>query len=177
MNTFDPTLLQPGDVLLYRPGKLRDGWAGWFFGLLIAIKTWTRVSHCEVYIGDKKSVASRDGRGVAKYPLRLKGLGFVLRPKKQPVDMLHGLKWFYSSTGPNGHGYDWWGLLVFSGFLHRLKVSMPNRDFCSEFLCRWCRDGTLNPLFNDQWDSDRTPPSMILSSVALELIWQDGDPL
>ncbi len=163
----EPTLEQ-GDVLLYRPGNLRNGVMGWFFGLLITLKTWTRISHAEVYIGDNQAMASRDGKGVAKYPLRRDGLAYVLRPKAAP-DMLQGFRWFYSNA--NGQKYDWMGILVFT---LAVKQGAKDRMYCSEFACRFYRDGFGVPLFADTWDSDRTPPSMLLSSLALSCIWHDG---
>jgi hypothetical protein len=65
--------LKPGDVLLYKPKGL--------FGWLIRVKTWHKIAHVECYVGDGLSVASRDGKGVGKYPLRSSELAVVCRPK------------------------------------------------------------------------------------------------
>lgn len=160
---FDPSILLPGDVLLYRPTG--------FFGWLISVKTWSDVSHVEVYIGDNSALASRDGVGVARYMLRTSEVGYVMRPKRG-LNLNTGLDWFY--TKANGQKYDWKGILVFS---HAVKQGNPNKMFCSEFVCRLFRDGFLLPLFNSEWDSDRTPPAMLLSSLSLELVWSDGKKL
>lgn len=61
-----------GDILLYPPRS--------FFGRLIAIKTWHKIAHVEIYAGDGQSVASRDGIGVNLYPARLDDVKHVLRP-------------------------------------------------------------------------------------------------
>lgn len=95
--------LKPGDTLLYRPaGK---------FGLLIAVKTWHRISHVEVYDGNLKSLASRDGLGVDRYPLRLSELAYVLRPQVK-LDLEAGRKYFDSLKGTP---YGWLDLANFVG--------------------------------------------------------------
>ena len=166
-----PDLLQPGDVLLYRPAKLRAGLASWFFGKVISIKTWTDISHCECYIGPGQSLAARDGVGVNLYPLRTADLGYVLRPKG-PLNIERGLAWFYKNAC--GQKYDWLGLMVFA---HAVKQGDPNKSFCSEFVARLFDRGFHYPLFSWMWDSDRVSPSMLASSVNLELIWNDGGAL
>ena len=93
--------LAPGDCLLYKPSSV------WSYA--IAIKTWNKVSHCEAYIGDGYSVASRDGLGVARYPLRLDGLVKVLTPNKA-FSVGAAMAWFATV---NGQGDDWIGLSRF----------------------------------------------------------------
>lgn len=171
---FDPSILLPGDVLLYRPGKLKSGFLGWFFGRLIAVKTWTNISHVEVYVGNDFSLASRDGKGVARYSLRLTEIGYVLRPIKPLTqqELSDGLAWFYSKA--DGQGYDWLGIMVFS---HAVKAGNPYKMFCSEFACRLFRDGFKRPLFSAEWNPDRTPPAMLLATPSLEVVWWDKRPL
>lgn len=82
--------LLPGDVLLYRPTS--------FFGWAIRIKTGSPVSHVEVYVGGGESVASRDGIGVNRYPLRTSALTHVLRPNV-PFDLPAALYWFAQHKG------------------------------------------------------------------------------
>src|SRR2546430_7436827 len=94
--------LQPGDALLYRPST--------FFGWIIALKTWTRISHIEIYAGGGLSVASRNGIGVGKYPLRLDNLARVRRPRGL-FFLDRAMTWFQTV---DGHKYDYWGLLVFA---------------------------------------------------------------
>ncbi len=97
-----PNLL-PGDLLLYNtPGSLVD--------CVIRLKTWSVAAHCECYIGESRSLASRNGIGVGNYPLRIEGLIAVLRPK-QPFGRTRALEWFKTVDGQK---YDFLGLLCFS---------------------------------------------------------------
>lgn len=157
--TTIPELL-PGDCLLYRPNSL--------FGHVIAVKTWTDISHVEVYIGGGESVGSRERLGVRKYPLRTGQLGFVLRPSLQPVDLEAGLRWFYSEA--LGQKYDYLGLLVFT---HAVKKGARDRMFCSEFTTRFYRSANY-PVFAPHWDADRVSPSLFLCSPKLVMWWSDG---
>lgn len=96
--------LREGDIMLYRPKK--------FFGWLIATKTWHKISHVEVYDGNFQSLASRDGQGVGRYPLRLSELAYVLRPSV-PLDLAKGRAYFESMKGTP---YGWCDLVDFLGF-------------------------------------------------------------
>ena len=160
--TFDFADVRQGDVLLYRPTGI--------FGKIISIKTWTHVSHVEVYAGGGTALASRDGKGVARYALRTEDLGYVLRPTKR-LDWDAALEWFYNSA--DGQKYDWKGIMVFS---LAVRQGAMDRMFCSEFACRFFDRGG-HPLFAPGWDADRTPPSMLLATRELELVWQDGKPI
>lgn len=95
--------LLPGDVLLYRPVS--------FFGAIIAMHTWHRVSHVEVYLGHGLSSASRDGLGVNIYPVRLSQLAYVLRPTV-PVDAAALVSYTESWRGTP---YGWRQLLDYFG--------------------------------------------------------------
>jgi hypothetical protein len=135
--------LEPGDVLLYSPKGL--------FGWIIRIKTWHKVAHCEVYIGGQESVASRDGIGVGRYPLRAAQLVTVCRMKPDairdraglilPFNMPKAMRWFASMKGTP---YGWSDLIQFAGF---------NVDgwgiVCSPFVARFLRNGGLDP-FNGE---------------------------
>jgi uncharacterized protein YycO len=155
---FDPSILRPGDSLLYRPSTL--------FGLIIKYKTWARFSHVEVYIGGDQSVGARE-KGVRVWPLRLDHLGCVLRPYCPP-NMESGLEWFYSKA--NGQGYDYLGLLCFT---LAAKQGSPNKQFCSELGTRFYRAGQLN-IFAPHWDADRIAPGNFLMTPAFEIAWTDG---
>jgi len=128
---FDVSLLKSGDCLLYRPSNL--------FGKIISIKTWSHISHVEVYINNNKSVASRDGIGVDMYDLRTNNLGYILRPNL-PLKINKALRWFNKEA--RGQKYDWKGILVFS-----LAVKQGNNQkmFCSEFATRFYRKGDFKP--------------------------------
>lgn len=105
-------LLKAGDILLYRPCKFQwKSWWTWPFGQLIAVKTWHHISHVELYDGNKNSLASRDGKGVARYPTRLSELTYVLRPTVA-LNLDAGRKWFETELGTP---YGWLDLLNFIG--------------------------------------------------------------
>lgn len=158
---MDLTQLKPGDCLLYKPKKSS------IFGWLISIKTWHRVSHCEVYIGDGYSVASRDGLGVNVYPTRYSELTAVYRPKPEyKFNLSSALKWFL--TEAKGQKYDWIGLLRFTWGASYTKGGTNNQQFCSEFLTRFYRAGGLDP-FNGE-DADAVPPYLFSISPVFEKV-------
>lgn len=149
---------KPGDALVYRPTG--------FFGWAIATKTWHRWSHVEgVEVPGKTSVASRDGKGVNRYPFREAQLGMVLRP---PVtfDFDKAMVYFRSVQG---QPYDFWGLMSF----YRTKAAATNgRQFCSEFLANWYRAGGCNPFHRE---ASETIPPYYFAALAdeVEVIWSD----
>lgn len=156
MTTVDRASLQPGDCLLYAPGKGLFGW-------IISLKTWHSIAHCEGYLGQGLSVASRDGLGVGMYPFREAGLSAVWRPIV-PFDQVRAQHWFWSV---NGQKYDWLGLLRFAW---RAKVRNDgNKQFCSEFLTRWYRAGGIDP-FNGE-DADAIPPYLFGVSSMFRKVW------
>jgi hypothetical protein len=143
--------VQSGDNLLYRPASI--------YGLLIAIKTWHMVSHCEGYVGNGQSVASRDGIGVGLYPTRYSDLAYILRPR-QPFLLAVAMDTFRRKY--QGQGYDWLGLLRFASREPVSSTRFNNKQFCSEFLTRWDRAGGIDP-FNDE-DADAIAPFEFLLS-------------
>lgn len=141
--------LKPGDCLLYKPKKSS------LFGWLIAIKTWHAISHCEVYIGDGLSAASRDRIGVDIYPTRYSELTMVLRPKPEyHFNLAMALKWFILSA--KGQKYDWLGLLRFTWRSDYSKGNTNNKQFCSEFVLRFYRAGNFDPMPGE--DADAVAP-------------------
>lgn len=158
---FDTSLLKPGDCLLYRGTS--------FWSILIQIKTWHPISHCECYVGDGYSVASRDGRGVDVYPLRENGLVAVLRIKPEYKFRLQSaIVWFLRAA--KGQGYDWLGLLRFTWKTDYIKGDKNNKQFCSEFLTRFYRNGGVDPFNGD--DADAIAPFMFLDSPVFDIIWR-----
>jgi hypothetical protein len=156
---FFERILLPGDALLY-------GVNGWKspFSRLIQIKTWSDVSHIEVYLGDGKALASRNGEGVAIYPLRTDDLRYVLRPVEE-FDMELARAWLKESQ-VIGQKYDWWGLLRF----FTIGKGKSDRQFCSELATRFYRAGGLIP-FHPVIDADAVSPGMYLTSTAFEHWW------
>ena len=130
---IDVNALQPGDVLLYKPSGL--------FGRLIALKTWHALSHVEVYVGAGQSVASRDGQGVDRYPLRTDKLAHVLRPTVD-IDLSAGLRWFEREA--RGLPYGWWDLGSFVGLTHD-----GHGMVCSPFATAFLRNCGM-PIFNKE---------------------------
>lgn len=150
-----------GDVLLYA----RSG----VYSRLIQIKTWSRVSHCEVvaeYGSHPSVVASRNGVGVGEYALDLNGLYAVVRPVV-PFDVHAALQWFDTV---NGQGYDWLGLLAF--FSAQRQGRENGKMFCSEFSTRFLRAGGVDP-FNGA-DADAIAPADFLKNSMLVRIPLEG---
>ncbi len=119
--------IKAGDVLLYS-GK------GWI-DRAIQAKTWSRYSHCEIYDGGGYALASRNGIGVSRYPVRLHGLLAIMR-LRVPFDMQAIRDWFDSV---DGQPYDWWGLLAFTSA--KIQGRENFKQFCSEFVARALRVG------------------------------------
>jgi hypothetical protein len=149
--------IQPGDCLLYKPKG--------FFGMFIALKTWHNIAHCETYIGKDRdglhqSVASRDGIGVGLFPIREPQLAWVLRPK-EPILMAVAMDKFRRVY--QGQGYDFLGLIRFAWREPVSATRFNNKQFCSEFLTRFYRDGGMKDLFNGE-DADAVPPYLFLTA-------------
>lgn len=147
--------LRVGDVLLYSGTGL--------FSRLIRLKTWSKYSHVEVYVGDGESVASRDGIGVGLYQIRLDQLRAILRPSSD-FRAVDALKWFASVEG---QGYDWSGLFAFTAAKWQGREN--GKQFCSEFATRFLRAGGVDP-FNG-YDADGIAPGEFRKSPALTLVW------
>lgn len=138
---------QPGDCLLYAGTG--------FFSRIIKIKTWSPVSHCELYIGDGQSVASRDGVGVGTFTVRTDGLYAVLRPLA-PFNLPKAMRWYKTVEGQR---YDWLGLLR----MFTIGEQSTNMQFCSEFETRMYRAGDFEP-FTPEIDADLVAPGQYLYS-------------
>jgi hypothetical protein len=144
------SLLMPGDCLLYEGKGIAS--------TIIFLKTWHKISHCEMYVVQGTSVAARDFKTSDYFPLREEGLVKVLRPKPQfEFKMSEALKWFDKNA--KGTKYDIWGLLRFASWKNPfsfLGVKDKDKNFCSELLTRLYRAGGL-PVFNRE-DADAIAP-------------------
>jgi hypothetical protein len=150
---------QPGDCLVYAG---RSFWS-WF----IKVKTWSPASHVEVYIGDGKAVASRDGKGVNLYDSTNTNLLAILRPN-ETFDIKAALAYFDTVRGRK---YDWWGLMRF----FRIGQYTDKKMFCSEFATSFYRAGGFFP-FHATYEPDKVSPGMYLASPEMDLIWgRSGD--
>ena len=126
-------VLKPGDSLLYSTPDITD--------FIIEFGTGGPVAHIEKYVGPMRSVASRNGLGVAEYPLRLDGLVAVLRPAVFDLDA--AMAWFRTV---NGDGYDWIGLT--NAFTPGI-TEVPKHLFCSAFGTLFDRAGGFNSFHPD----------------------------
>jgi hypothetical protein len=173
MIAFDYNMLERGDSLLYygesspyfHNAPPQAGIVDW----VISTKTGYYLSHIEIYQGHNESVASRNGIGVNRYPLRLDGLVCVRRPMGR-IDFKLADKWFKSSA--KGQGYDFKGLLC---FYLAVKQGSPNKMFCSEFATRWYRHAGIEP-FNREVDADRVAPCEFWKTAAFSTVWQKNEP-
>lgn len=152
--------LQSGDFLLYDSNGI--------FGRLIKFKRGERFTHVEIYVGDGKAVASRDGIGVGLYDLRLNGLAGVYRPDAKP-NITEGMKWFQAV---NGQPYDWVGLLSFAWA--QLRGRENGAMFCSEFAVRFYRACQCE-LFSLGTDADAVSPEMLSYSPKIGEVWLRAD--
>lgn len=156
--------LKPADILLYRP----KGFIGW----AIAWRTFSNWAHVEVYVGGGWAVASRDGRGVAQYPVRFSELGRVIRPYETP-NMVRGMDWFHAVA--DGQKYDFLAILRFI-MPHWITRDLDlNRQICSAFAVRFLRNCGVDVVAKD-CDADLVAPSDIAKSPATTLVWSDGKP-
>lgn len=149
--------LQPGDHLLYFDNSFVD----W----VIAVKTWHKIGHIEIYNGHGLSVASRNGIGVNIYTLRTPGLKAVLRPIGA-FDMRAGHDWFCKHA--QGQGYDFLGLFCFTLAVNQ---GSPNKMFCSEFAREWDRAAGI-PSFHPSCPGDLVAPGDFLDSPAFDHVWR-----
>jgi hypothetical protein len=156
--------MNPGDILLYRP----TGFIGW----AIAWRTFSNWAHVEVYVGSGVSVASRNGIGVAKYPLRREQLGKVLRPYAWP-DLATGMRWFHAVA--DGQRYDFAAILRFM-LPHIITRDLDlDRQICSAFATRFMRQCGVDIVAKD-CDADLVAPSDIAKSATCDVVWSDGKP-
>lgn len=150
-----PKLLQ-GDILLYGGTGLVDR--------LIQFRTWSDVSHIEIYACGGRSVASRNGIGVGEYPLRIEGLRRVYRPKWNKFCFAAARDWFATVDGTP---YGWFDLLRF------YLINVPTKGLiCSEFADLFFRNGGL-PLFNTNYPEGAVCPGDFekISDLLVDELW------
>ena len=157
MKIIDPSILNHGDALIFS----RKG----VFDTIIRIKTWSPATHVEIYIGNGKTVAARNGIGCAVYPVDLNGLYCVLRPKLKSFDLVKAMAAF--SANEDGRPYGW--LALFSFCL--LDLHDKGR-FCSELATIFWRDGGFDA-FNRWIKAEIVAPGDLLyiHHSVVERIW------
>lgn len=146
--------LHAGDILLSESYGLIGAW--------IRVKTWSDVSHAEVYIGNGRTFSSRF-EGVNEYDFDPEGLRYVLRPYRR-YNNEAAARWRATVCG---QGYDWLGVTV---FYYAALRSDPNRQICSEACTRDARHGGVEP-FAPSYDADRVAPADFKKSPAYRLVW------
>lgn len=153
--TFDRSILEPADHLIY------SGFSP--FDLLIEVKTAALAAHIEIYIGDGQSVASRNGIGVNQYPLRTKGLQYVLRPRFM-LNLPKAMEWFETVKGTP---YGWWDLL---NFVDPFDYITSNGMICSQFAAEFDRNADMQ-WFADEWPTGKVSPRDFLVTNAYRMVW------
>ncbi len=151
-------ILLPGDLLLYSSNGP--------MGRMIKLKTSSKVTHSEIYIGGLKTIASRDGKGVDTYDFETKNLAMVLRPTA-PVDVPAMIAWHDANA--KGQGYDWVGL--FMGFVARRWGRENKKMWCSEHSTRAYRNGGGFFPFRREVDADSIHPGDFFKSAMFREIW------
>lgn len=153
-----PQDLQSGDILLYSPSDI--------FGLLIAIKCWTMLSHVEIVVGRGMVFAARP-TGVDLYKERLdKYLRFIRRP------VMHGKAFnaegaFEAIRQSLGAAYEIGGLLSFYlPWMNRRRATM----ICSSVATVYLRAGGCE-LFNPDLDPDDVSPAQFWQTPHATTIW------
>jgi hypothetical protein len=149
-------MLKVGDILLYS-GRGPLSWA-------VKVKTWSDISHVELYIGAGLTVSAR-AEGVRYFPFTDKDLVEVWAPEAgyRKWDFDSGLVWFNEQA--HGQAYDVWGLLRF----FRIGQESIDKQFCSEVVTRTLRAGGFEP-FTPQTDADQVSPGMFRTSPRLRLV-------
>lgn len=150
-----PDDLRPGDILFYSPSDL--------VGVLIAIKTWTWLSHVECYIGRGRVIAAR-ASGVKVYGERIdKHLVAIRRPDRFNLLEAH------IAVGPMlGRPYEYAGFFSFIlPLYHRRQASR----ICSSVATVFLRGGGCEP-FNPELDADDVSPAQLWQTPALTTVWE-----
>lgn len=148
----------PGDVLFYSPSDV--------VGLLIAVKTWTWLSHVESIwdIQDNKHevVAARIS-GVNTYPIRIdKHLVAIRRPVR-----FNKLEGHLSVNLQLGQSYE---VSSFERFFNPWAKSWHISRICSSIVTAYLRGGGIEP-FNPQVSADQIAPAQLWQTPVLRTIW------
>lgn len=158
-----PEELQPGDILLYSP----TDWIGW----IIAVKTWTALSHVECYLGNGKVFAARP-EGVRIFKERIDtSLRYVRRPVLGPGQQFDLAGAMASVSDMMGKDYQESGLFRFYKPWHTRHQATR---ICSSAATVWLRGGGCEP-FNPTVTADDVAPSMLLQTNDLLTVWERLD--
>lgn len=154
-----PVTLEAGDVLLYSPTD--------FMGILIAIKTWTWLSHVETYLGNGRVIAARPS-GVDLYEERIdRSLRFIRRPIMAPGVQFNTDGAMQAVKSFLGQPYEIAGL--FSFYLPLMNRHRATR-ICSSVATVFLRAGGCQ-LFNPELCPDDVSPAQLWQTNDLLTIW------
>lgn len=158
-----PSDLQDGDVLLYdTPADIIDR--------LIEIHEGGDVAHVEIYAGDGKSRASRNGIGVGEYPFRAEGIKYVLRIANVPAfgaPVINRAKVDVFFAANNGDAYDWFALMNFFDIV----IPVNHKAYiCSTFVADYLIAAGA-PAFADKFPSALINPMDFRKTPALFQVW------
>ena len=158
--------LKPGDILLFSGKSL--------FSRLIQVKTFSKFSHVEVYLGNNLTATSKEGKGVNWYEVETENLAAVLRPETlYQIDPSEAIDYHNSCVGQS---YDYWGILRF----FKIGKQTTDKSFCSEHSTRVSRrlklidsSGFLIDYFHpfaERYDADLVSPGMFWASPHYDVI-------
>jgi hypothetical protein len=164
MNAFDPAILKVGDVLFYTPSDL--------VGYIIGIKTWTWLSHVEVYIGGGKAIGARL-KGVNIYDLRVdKHLVYVRRPVMNGHGEFDPMKALGAVASTLGTPYD---IGSFEAFFNPWSRNRHSARICSTNVAAYLKGGGCE-VFNPDLDPDDISPAQLWQTPHLKTIWTRAKP-
>lgn len=135
-------------------------------GWIIAIKTWTLLSHVECYEGRGRVIAARL-EGVNVYEQRIdKYLSFVRRP------VMDGRQFDVSGAWAAvqkyiGTPYD---IGAFEGFINPWCKHRHASRVCSTIAAMWLRGGGCEP-FNPDMSANDASPAQFWQTPMLSTIW------
>lgn len=151
-----PIDLEVGDVLFYSPSDL--------IGVLIAIKTWTWLSHVEVYHGSDRVVAARRS-GVDLYPVRLSNLVAIRRPLGSSKFSREGA---WKAVFPLiGKDYE---ESSFESFLNPWCIHRKVSRICSSIVTSYLRGGGVG-CFNPDVPENKIAPAQLWQTNDLYTVW------
>ena len=152
-----------GDILLKAKGSPMN--------TLTKIKTWSDVSHSELYVGrffdplNSQVITAFPSNGVNFYPFKLDNTLYILRPKMLPSP--EGFHWFQKEA--QGQKYDYLGMAAF--VFAQLQGGDNGKQFCSEVIARIFKKGGY-PLLHPRVDADAYAPSSFKTSPLVDYIWE-----
>jgi hypothetical protein len=152
--------LRMGDVLLYSPSDL--------VGYLISLKTWTLLSHAEVYIGGGRCIGARI-EGVAFYTERVdKYLRFIRRPFMPEGKQFDAVAAYKAVSDTIGKPYD---VSAFWAFFNPWEKHRKVGRICSVVTTAYLEGGGCQ-VFNPEVSPDDISPAQLWQTPSLSTIWE-----